>query len=67
MVSVKQNMKIEERMKELGLPLHELPKLPENFRRVFRARARVRVSGNRAWVSGHGPTTSNGTIYPKLG
>ena len=64
MVSVKQNMKIEERMKELGLPLHELPKLPENFRRVFPF---VRVSGNRAWVSGHGPTTPNGTIYPKLG
>ncbi len=54
-------MKIEERMKELGLPLHELPKLPENFRRVFPF---VRVSGNRAWVSGHGATTPDGTIYP---
>ncbi len=57
-------MKIEERMKELRLPLHELPKLPENFRRVFPF---VRVSGNRAWVSGHGATTPDGTIYPKLG
>ena len=57
-------MKIEERMKELGLPLHELPMMPENFRRVFPF---VRVSGNRAWVSGHAATNPDGSIYPKLG
>jgi enamine deaminase RidA (YjgF/YER057c/UK114 family) len=57
-------MRIEERMKELGLPLHELPKMPENFRRVFPF---VRVSGNRAWVSGHAATKPDGSMYPKLG
>ena len=57
-------MRIEERMKELGLPLHELPKMPENFRRVFPF---VRVSGNRAWVSGHAATNPDGSMYPKLG
>ena len=57
-------MRIEERMKELGLPLHELPKIPEHFRRVF---PWVQVSGNRAWVSGHGATNPDGSIYPKLG
>ena len=25
------------------------------------------MSGNRAWVSGHGATNPDGTIYPKLG
>jgi len=57
-------MRIEERMKELGLPLHELPKMPENFRRVFPF---VRVSGNSAWVSGHAATNPDGSMYPKLG
>ena len=51
-------------MKELGLPLHELPKLPPNFRRVFPF---VRVSGNRAWISGHAATNPDGSMYPKLG
>jgi enamine deaminase RidA (YjgF/YER057c/UK114 family) len=57
-------MRIEKRMKELGVPLHELAKVPEHFRRVFPF---VRVSGNRAWVSGHGATNPDGSIYPKLG
>jgi len=55
-------MRIEERMKELGIPLHEPTKMPEWFRRVFPF---VRVSGNRAWVSGQGATNPDGTIYPK--
>jgi len=58
------NMRIEERMKELGLSLHESPKLPEHFRRVFPF---VRVSENRAWISGHAATNPDGSMYPKLG
>ena len=38
--------------------------MPEHFRRVFPF---VRVSGNRPWVSGHGATNPDGTLYPKLG
>jgi enamine deaminase RidA (YjgF/YER057c/UK114 family) len=57
-------MRIEEKMKELGLSLHESPKLPENFRKVFPF---VRVSGNRALISGHAATNPDGSMYPKLG
>jgi enamine deaminase RidA (YjgF/YER057c/UK114 family) len=57
-------MRIEKRMKELGIPLHELTKMPENFRRVFPF---IRVSRNRAWVSGHAATNPDGSIYPKSG
>ena len=57
-------MRIEEKMKELGLSLHASPKLPEEFRRVFPF---VRVSGNRAWISGHVATNPDGSMYPKLG
>ena len=57
-------MKIEERMKKFGIPLHDLTKVPEDFRRVFPF---VRVSGNRAWISGHAATNPDGTIYRKLG
>ena len=57
-------MRIEERMKERGVPLHESAKVPEDFRRVFPF---VRVSGNRAWISGHAATNPDGSMYPKLG
>jgi len=39
-------------------------KVPENFRRVFPF---VRVSGNRAWVSGHAATNPDGSLHPRLG
>ncbi len=51
-------------MKERGIPLHELTKVPEEFRRVFPF---VRVSGNRAWISGHAATNPDGSIHQKLG
>jgi enamine deaminase RidA (YjgF/YER057c/UK114 family) len=57
-------MKIEKRMEELGIPLHEPTKVPESFRRVFPF---VRVSGNRAWISGHAATNPDGTMYNKVG
>jgi enamine deaminase RidA (YjgF/YER057c/UK114 family) len=57
-------MRVEERMKELGLPLHELTRVPEGFKRLFPF---VRVSGNRAWISGHAATNPDGSIYQKLG
>jgi hypothetical protein len=43
---------IEQRIKELGLTLPEPTKVPPSFRQTFPF---VRVSGNRAYVSGHGP------------
>jgi len=57
-------MRIEEKMMELGLSLHESPKIPESFRRVFPF---VRVSGNRAWISGHAASNPDGSMYPKVG
>jgi enamine deaminase RidA (YjgF/YER057c/UK114 family) len=57
-------MIIEKRMKELGIPLHGLTKVPEEFRRLFPF---VRISGNRAWISGHAATNPDGSIYKKLG
>ena len=57
-------MRIEKRMKELGVPFHELFKVPEGLRKVFPF---VRVSGNRAWISGHAATNPDGSMHPKLG
>jgi enamine deaminase RidA (YjgF/YER057c/UK114 family) len=54
-------MRIEEKMNELGIPLHK-PTGSLNMRRVFPF---VRVSGNRAWISGHAATNPDGTMYSK--
>jgi enamine deaminase RidA (YjgF/YER057c/UK114 family) len=58
------DVKIENRLKELGIPLHEPTKVPESFIRVFPF---VRVSGNRAWISGHAATNQDGTMFHKIG
>ena len=56
-------MIIEARLKELEITLPEPTKVPEGFRRTFPF---VRVQGNRAYISGHGPTNPNGTIVTSL-
>ena len=51
-------------MKELGIAKHEPTKVPPSFRRVFPF---VKVCGNRAYISRHGPTNPDGTIASPLG
>ncbi len=60
-------VKIEARLRELGITLPEPTRVPPDFRRVFPF---VRVWGNRAYISGHGPTNPDGTLagpYGKVG
>jgi enamine deaminase RidA (YjgF/YER057c/UK114 family) len=57
-------MNVETRLKELGLTLPEPIKGPPGFKQTFPF---VRVRGNRAYVSGHGPTNQDGTISGPFG
>lgn len=57
-------MSIEQRVRELGLVLPEPAALPPGVRLPF---AMVRVYGDRAVVSGHGPLNPDGTIAHPLG
>ncbi|NLT72810.1 MAG: RidA family protein [Chloroflexi bacterium] len=60
-------MRIESRIEELGLVLPEPIQLPEGMRLPFHW---VRVRGNRAYISGHGPLLPDGTPsgpYGKVG
>lgn len=52
-------MKIEARLKELNITLPEPTKAPPTFRQTFPF---IRVHGDRAYISGHGPTMSDGSI-----
>ena len=52
-------MKIEARLKELNITLPEPTKAPPTFRQTFPF---IRVHGDRAYVSGHGPTMADGSI-----
>lgn len=52
-------MIIEERLRELGIALPAPTKAPPTFRQTFPF---VRVHGDRAYVSGHGPTMPDGSI-----
>jgi hypothetical protein len=51
-------MRVESRLEELGLVLPEPAKLPKGVRASF---TWVRVHGDRAYVSGHGPLAPDGT------
>lgn len=51
-------MVIEEKLRRLGLDLPPAPRLPAGVRLPF---AFVRVHGDRAYVSGHGPLAADGT------
>lgn len=55
---------IEVRLRQLGLALPEAMMAPAGVRLPF---ALVRVRGNRAFVSGHGPQNPDGTFAPPLG
>jgi len=55
---------IEARLAELGLELPAPMKPPPGVRLPFQF---VRVVGNRAYISGHGPQNANGSIATPLG
>ena len=56
--------KIESRLEELGLVLPPPLKLPPEVKLTF---PWVRVHGNRAYVSGHGPQNSDGSLAGPFG
>ncbi|UQU65807.1 RidA family protein [Couchioplanes caeruleus] len=57
-------MRIEQRLAELGLELPEPMKLPPGVSLPF---PWVRVYGDRAYVSGHGPLEADGSLAQPLG
>jgi enamine deaminase RidA (YjgF/YER057c/UK114 family) len=57
-------MKIEARLQQLGLVLPAPVVVSPGVRLPF---AMVRVRGNRAFVSGHGPQAPDGSMAPPLG
>ena len=57
-------MQVEAKLEELGLALPEPAKPPPEIRLSF---AWVRVRGDRAYVSGHGPLNPDGSIAGPLG
>lgn len=59
-------MSVEQRLKHLGIALPAPLQLPPGVRLPFAA-VRVRVRGNRAYVSGHGPQDADGNICGPFG
>ena len=57
-------MRIEARLQERGLMLPEPLKVPPGVRVPF---AWVRVRGNRAYISGHGPQNADGSLGGPFG
>jgi enamine deaminase RidA (YjgF/YER057c/UK114 family) len=57
-------MKIEQKLEAMGLVLPEPIKVPAGVKLPF---AFVRVRGNRAYISGHGPQNPDGSIAPPFG
>ena len=57
-------MQIEAKLHELGLVLPEQLTMPSSVRLPF---AQVRIRGNRAYISGHGPLNPDGTLAHPLG
>ncbi len=55
---------IEDKLKALGLALPEPIKLPPEMKLPF---PWVRVRGNRAYISGHGPLNPDGSVAQPLG
>ncbi len=59
-----QQGRVEARLKELGLVLPQPFTAPQTVRLPF---AQVRIRGNRAYISGHGPQTPDGSLAKPLG
>ena len=57
-------MRVEARLKELGLELPAAVGAPQGARLPF---APVRVRGDRAYVAGHGPQAADGSLAPPFG
>ncbi len=57
-------MNIEKKLAEMGLTLPEPMQEPQGMRLPF---AQVRVRGNRAYISGHGPLNADGSLARPLG
>jgi enamine deaminase RidA (YjgF/YER057c/UK114 family) len=57
-------MKIEQKLEAMGLVLPEPIKVPAGVKLPF---AFVRVRGNRAYISGHGPQNPDGSVAPPFG
>jgi enamine deaminase RidA (YjgF/YER057c/UK114 family) len=55
---------VEAKLEELGLALPEPVKPPAGVRLPF---SLARVSGNRVYLSGHGPQAPDGSLAPPLG
>jgi len=55
---------IEAKLKELGLRLPQPVKVPSDVKLPF---SFIRIKGNRAYISGHGPQNPDGTIAQPLG
>ena len=56
-------MRVEQKLAELGLALPE-PMAQQGVRLPF---ANVRVRGNRAYISGHGPLNRDGSLWQPVG
>jgi hypothetical protein len=56
--------RIESKLTEMGLVLPQPLQMPPDIRMPF---AWVRVRGNRAFISGHIPQNSDGTVAQPLG
>jgi enamine deaminase RidA (YjgF/YER057c/UK114 family) len=57
-------MRVEARLRELGLVLPEPTRAPSGIRLPF---APVRLRGHRAFVAGHGPLNPDGTVAGPFG
>jgi len=57
-------MRIDERLRELGIVLPQAPRVPAGVKVPF---AWVRVHGDRAYLSGHGPLDADGTPAKPFG
>ena len=57
-------MKIEAKLREMGLILPESLKAPAGVKLPF---SNVRVRGNRAYIAGHGPLMPDGSLARPLG
>lgn len=58
------NLKIEDKLQQLGLVLPAPLQVPSGIRLPF---SWVRIAGNRAYISGHGPQNPDGSLAQPLG